>query len=188
MRLKNLARQKNGKTSCRCLSRAHRAAHARPFPERQLLDLPLFRQLSSGRWAIGRVVMNGHRHTVIIRPLGKLLVMDVLHDPGLLRSSAWLEAELQPIDASKEELQLAAMLIDSASGAIDWRQFRDDTPDKLSALVAAKVAGQEVLAPTDEPVQVIQLLDALKQSVAQAQSATTSARPAANGPRRRRSA
>jgi DNA end-binding protein Ku len=140
------------------------------------------------RWAIGRVVMSGHRHTVIVRPLGRLLVMDVLHDPGLLRSGAWLEAELQPIHASAEELQLAAMLIDSASGAVDWRQFRDDTPDKLAALVAAKVAGQEVLAPTEEPVQVIQLLDALKQSVAQAQSTATSAKPAGDSPRRRRSA
>ena len=36
------------------------------------------------RWAIGRVVMSGHRHTVIVRPLGKLLVMDVLYDLGLL--------------------------------------------------------------------------------------------------------
>src|SRR5690348_9029550 len=88
------------------------------------------------RWAIGRVVMSGHRHAVIVRPLGRLLVMDVLHDPGLLRSCAWLEAELQQLDAGAEELQLAAMLIDSSTGIVDWQQFRDDTPDKLAALVA----------------------------------------------------
>ena len=80
------------------------------------------------------------------------------------------------------------MLIDSASGAVDWQQFRDDTPDKLAALVAAKVAGQEVVAPPDEPVQVIQLLDALKQSVAEAQSTAAAAKPAGDRPRRRRSA
>ena len=122
------------------------------------------------RWAIGQVVMSGHRHAVIVRPLGRLLAMDVLHDPGLLRSAAWLEAELQQLEASAEELQLAALLIDSASGPVDWQQFRDDTPDKLASLVAAKVAGQEVVACHEEPVQVIQLLDALKQSVAQAQT------------------
>ncbi len=139
------------------------------------------------RWAIGRVAMSGHRHAVIVRPLGRLLVMDVLHDPGLLRSTNWLEAELQQIEASAEELQLADVLIDSASGTVDWRQFRDDTPDKLAALVAAKVAGQEVLTTHEEPVQVIQLLDALKQSVAQVQSITPSAKPG-EAPRRRRSA
>lgn len=144
---------------------------------------------AQNRWAVGRVVMSGHRHAVVVRPLGRLLVMDVLHDPGLVRSTAWLEAELQQLDASSEELQLADMLIGSASGTLDWQQFRDDTPDKLAALVEAKVAGKEVLAPTEEPVQVFQLLDALKQSVAQAQSAAAIAKPTeAEGQRQRRSA
>jgi DNA end-binding protein Ku len=116
--------------------------------------------------------------------------MDVLHDPGLLRSAAWLEADLQQLDASPEELQLAGMLVDSASGAIDWQQYRDDTPDKLAALVEAKVAGRELVAPAEEPLQVINLLDALKQSVAHAQSdAGAGARSAAaSGQRQRRSA
>jgi DNA end-binding protein Ku len=139
------------------------------------------------RWAIGRVAMSGHRHAVLVRPLGKLLVMDVLHDPGLLRSTAWLEAELQQLNASAEELQLADTLIGSASGTVDWQQFRDDTPDKLAALVAAKVAGQEVVIPTEEPVQVIQLLDALKQSVARVQDVAGN-KPSDDKPRRRRSA
>jgi non-homologous end joining protein Ku len=60
------------------------------------------------------------------------------------------------------------MLIDSAGSSLDWRQYCDDTPEKLAALVEAKVAGREVVAPTEEPVQVLKLLDALKQSVATA--------------------
>jgi len=122
-----------------------------------------------GKWAVGRVAMSGHRQVVVVRPQGRMLAMDVLHDPGQLRSSAWLEAELQPLETSPEELQLAGMLIDSACGAVDWHQYRDDTPDKLAALVEAKVAGREIAAPADEPVQVLKLLDALKQSVAHAQ-------------------
>ena len=82
---------------------------------------------------------------------------------------------MQPLEATPEELQLASLLIDSASGAVDWSQYRDDTPDKLAALVEAKVAGREVAAPAEEPVQVLQLLDALKQSVAQTQSETPAA-------------
>ena len=139
------------------------------------------------RWGVGRVVMSGHCHAVVVRPLGRLLAMDVLHEPSLVRSAAWLEAELQQVDASPEELQLAEMLINSASGPVDWQQFRDDTPDKLAALVAAKVAGHQVIAPVEEPVPVIQLLDALKQSVARTRSASATDEPA--GPARpRRSA
>jgi len=142
------------------------------------------------KWAVGRVVMSGHRQVAVVRPQGRLLVMDVLHDPGLLRSAAWLEAELQPLDASPEELQLAGMLIDSAGGSIEWQQYRDDTPDKLAALVEAKAAGREIAAPAEEPLPVINLLQALKESVAQAQcdAGAEKASAAASGPRRRRSA
>lgn len=122
------------------------------------------------KWAVGRVAMSGHRQVVVVRPHGRMLAMDVLHDPGQLRSSAWLEAELQPLETSPEELQLAGMLIDSASGAVDWAQYRDDMPDKLAALVEAKVAGRELAPPAEEPLQVLKLLDALKQSVACAQN------------------
>lgn len=137
------------------------------------------------RWGLGRMVMSGHRHAVVLRPLGRLLAMDVLHEPSRVRSAAWLEAELQQVDANPEELQLAEMLIHSASGPLDWQQFRDDTPDKLAALVAAKVAGQQVISPIEEPVPVLSLLDALKQSVARTQSASATAEPAAPAKRRR---
>lgn len=121
------------------------------------------------KWAVGRVAMSGHRQVVVVRPHGRMLAMDVLHDPGQLRSSQWLEAELHPLETSPEELQLAGMLIDAASGAVDWTQYRDDTSEKLGALVEARVAGRDVAVPADEPVQVLKLLDALKQSVAEAQ-------------------
>jgi DNA end-binding protein Ku len=140
------------------------------------------------RWGLGRVVLSGHRHAVVLRPWGRLLAMDVLHEPSLVRSAAWLEAELQQVDASPEELQLAEMLIHSASGPLDWQPFRDDTPDKLAALVAAKVAGQQVISPVEEPFSVLPLLDALKQSVARTQSASATAEPAGPAAKRRRSA
>lgn len=60
------------------------------------------------------------------------------------------------------------MLIDSASGPLDWSRLRDDTSEKLAQLIEAKLEGREVQAAAEEPVQVLQLLDALKQSVARA--------------------
>ena len=137
------------------------------------------------RWAVGRVVLSGHRHTVVVRPFGRLLAMDVLHEPSLVRSSAGLEAELQQVAACPEERQLAEMLIQSASGPLDWQPFRDDTPDKLAALVAAKVAGQQVVSSVEEPLPVLPLLEALKQSVARTQSASATAEPAGPAKRRR---
>jgi non-homologous end joining protein Ku len=49
---------------------------------------------------------------------------------------------------------------------LPWSTYRDDTAEKLSELIEAKIAGRQWVAPAEEPVQVLQLLDALKQSVA----------------------
>ena len=121
-----------------------------------------------GCCAVGRITMTGRRYAVVVRPLERLLAMHVLHDPALLRPVAALEAGLREGTSSPEELNLACTLIDSASGPLDWSRLRDDTPEKLAQLIEAKLQGREVAAPEAEPVQVLQLLDALKQSVARA--------------------
>ena len=46
---------------------------------------------------------------------------------------AMLEAELGDRGGSEEELQLAGMVIDSASRPLDWQHYRDDTADKSAA-------------------------------------------------------
>jgi len=134
--------------------------------------------------AVGRITMTGRRYPVVVRPGGRLLAMHVLHDQGLVRPAAPLEAELRPVAPSPEELNLACMLIDSASGPLDWPRLRDDTPEKLAQLIEAKLEGREAAAPEEEPVQVLQLLDALKQSVAQA--AGKKASPSAKARSRKR--
>ena len=126
--------------------------------------------------ALGRIVLSGHRHAVLVRPTGRLLSMHLLHDPTLVRSCASLEALLRDGAASQEEQQLAAMLIDSRTAALDWSKYRDDTAEKLSALIEAKIAGRQWVAPAEEPVPVLQLLEALKQSVAAAGEKTRTVR------------
>ena len=123
--------------------------------------------------AVGRVSMTGRRYGVVVRPLRRLLAMHLLHDPALLRPAAALEADLRDGVSSPEELNLACMLIDSASGPLDWSRLRDDTQEKLAQLIEAKLEGREVAAAEAEPVQVLHLLDALKQSVAQAAGSQT---------------
>ena len=122
-----------------------------------------------GKWGLGRVVLSGHRHLVLIRPARQLLTVDVLHYPAQVRSAQTREAEIRPSTATAEERQLAGMLIDAASGTPDWARYRDTTAEELAALVEAKVANRPLAAPTDEPMAVLQLLDALKQSVAAVQ-------------------
>jgi DNA end-binding protein Ku len=119
-----------------------------------------------GKWALGRVVLSANRQLVLVRPLGRLLVMDVLHYPAEVRMAAACEAELRPSAATAEELHWIRMLLDAGSTPLDWRQYRDVTTEELTALLEAKIAGQPLAAPPEEPVVALHLVDALKQSVA----------------------
>lgn len=130
--------------------------------------------------------MSGHRQAVVVRAEGGLLTAHVLHDPVQLRPAAAWRSQLREESASQQELQLALTLIDAAGGPVDWSSYRDDTAEQLERLVEAKVAGREPAVREDEPVQVLQLLDALQKSVAAATGGpAASSRRTSRQPRRR---
>jgi DNA end-binding protein Ku len=114
------------------------------------------------RWALGRMVLGGHRQVVLVRPADTTLVLHVLHYPEHVRvcpQTVW-PMKQEP----EEELRLAGMLIEAADGKVDWTAYPDQTAQELKTLIEAKLAGQpaEAAAP---PRTILSLLDALKQSV-----------------------
>jgi DNA end-binding protein Ku len=143
----------------------------------------------AGQAALGRVVLSSQRQLVLVRPCGRLLVLDVLHYPAQVRSHADYAAELAPAAASEAERALARQLIALASTPLDWGRYLDTSAEELAALIQAKIAQQLPAAPAEEPA-VLNLLDALKQSVAQASQpqpvAQTPAAAKSRKPRARR--
>jgi DNA end-binding protein Ku len=139
----------------------------------------------AGRAALGRVVLSNQRQLVLVRALGRLLLLDALHYPAQVRSGASWEADLPPCTASEGERELAAQLIRLASAPVDWTRYRDTSAEELVALVEAKRVQQ---APPPAPAEptVLRLLDALKQSVAAAQSGTATQNGTAAQPRKPR--
>ena len=133
----------------------------------------------TGQAALGRVVLSAQRQLVLVRPAGRLLVVDVLHYPTQVRPTAPWQAEVRAGGPSTQELQLLGQLMQAASGPVDWSQFRDTTAEDLAALVRAKLANRSTATPRPEPENVLQFLDALKQSVA-AVSGPPSAAPSRN--------
>ena len=135
------------------------------------------------RWALGRVVLGGHRQVVLLRP-ASTLVMHVLHYPEQVRACPALPPTKD--SALSEEHRLAGLLIEAASGAVAWESYRDESAAEVRALVEAKLQGQP--APADEPAVVLPLLEALKQSVGTAAKEARSIRmPRRNGAARQRS-
>jgi DNA end-binding protein Ku len=137
----------------------------------------------AGRAALGRVVLCNSRQLVLVRALGRLLMLDVLHYPAQVRSSTSWEAELPPCTASAAERDLAAQLLALASAPVDWTRYRDTSAEELAALVEAKRVQQAPPSAAEEPV-VLQLLDALKQSVAAVQHGTAAANGTPAKPRK----
>jgi non-homologous end joining protein Ku len=116
--------------------------------------------------------LSGTRQLVLVRPVGRLLAMDVLHYPAEVRAAAAFEPLLRGPGGSAEEIQLTCTLIEANGGTVDWLQFRDVSAEELTALIEAKIAGRPLRAAAEKPVAVLRLLDALKQSVASVSTKT----------------
>jgi DNA end-binding protein Ku len=123
----------------------------------------------AGQGALGRVVLSSQRQLVVVRPRGRLLVLDVLHYPAQVRSLAGYAAELACPAITEAERALARQLLALASAPLAWARYPDCSAEELAALIQAKIAQQPPAAPVEEPV-VLNLLDALKQSVAASQA------------------
>ncbi|OAI41436.1 hypothetical protein AYO40_03230 [Planctomycetaceae bacterium SCGC AG-212-D15] len=91
----------------------------------------------------------------------------------MLTKPSSFEGEVAEVKVPSDEAKLANTLIQSLStDKLDYSQFKDVYLDRLKELIQAKVEGREVVAAA-EPAQahVVNLMDALRQSVAAAQGA-----------------
>jgi DNA end-binding protein Ku len=124
------------------------------------------------RLAVGMVVLHNREQLVLLRPVDHLLAMSVLNFDATVTKPSTFEDEApkdQKVDG--DELKLAKDLIGRiTSKKFDIAKYKDDYTDKLTQLIEAKVAGKEIVAqPAQEPGQIINLMEALKGSIARAE-------------------
>jgi DNA end-binding protein Ku len=131
------------------------------------------------RHGIARVVMHDKEQVVLVRPMNGLLTMTLLHYDNQITKPSTFEDEIVKPEIEPEELKLARTLIEASTPKkFDFAKYKDVYTEKLAQLIEAKVAGRElVAAPVHEHAQIINLMDALKQSVAQVQGTETEKPP-----------
>jgi DNA end-binding protein Ku len=124
---------------------------------------------------IAKVVLHNREQLVIVRAMEGLLTMTVLRYKSQVKDPAAFRDELANTEVSAEERTLAETLIDETmSGEFDFSAYTDQYTERLTALIDAKVSGQEIVAPPEvETPRVVNLMDALRASVAQAQESRT---------------
>jgi DNA end-binding protein Ku len=134
-----------------------------------------------GVQAVAQVVLSKKEQLVLIRPVDDLLVMTALNFAAEVRTPASFVDELAKSTATKPEQQLTKQLIEAMTAEkFDLESYHDEYTRKLSQLIEARVAGQELVASpaqASEP-QVINLMDAIKASMKQIKIPKTSAKPA----------
>jgi DNA end-binding protein Ku len=132
----------------------------------------------SGRAALARYAARGKQYLVMVRPTtekpGGLVLQQLLYADEVRPLG---EVPLPDVDVREPELKLARQLIDQiASETFEPTLYHDDVRERIQADIKRKMEGQDIAvsAPEPQPARIIDLMEALKASLA-----ATPAAPAA---------
>jgi DNA end-binding protein Ku len=128
----------------------------------------------TGRWALAKYSARGKQYLVVIRPVGKGLVMHQLYYPNEIRSMD--ELDLGEAVIKDNELKMAVQLAEmGASEEFRPGEYRDEVQDRIREQIQRKIDGQEItMSNGEEPkAQVIDLMEALKASLGNAKPRTS---------------
>ena len=119
------------------------------------------------RVALARIVLSNREHVMAIEPLGKGLLGTTLRYPYELRDEDDYFDDIKNPKISKDMIELASHILDSKAAHFDPSKFKDEYENALKTLVKRKASGKPVKAVEREekPDNVINLMDALRQSL-----------------------
>jgi DNA end-binding protein Ku len=126
----------------------------------------------TGLSALGRYAARGQQYLVLLSPMEDGIVMEQLRYADEVRDFS--EVPIGDADVKDEELKLAKQLIEQvASKEFEPEKYHDEVRARVMELIEGKIQGQEITAaPEEEPqAQIIDLMDALKKSLADDEAA-----------------
>ena len=122
---------------------------------------------ATGQVAVGRVVLTTREHMIALEPRGKGLMGTLLRYPYEVRKEEEYFDEIPNIKIEKEMLDLAKHIVKSKSGHFEPDKFEDRYETALREVINKKAKGEKIEPQRIErPSNVINLMDALKQSLA----------------------
>ncbi len=143
----------------------------------------------AGYVGVARVAMHNREHIVILRP----------GENGVLMHTMYFEHEIRKVDefrtdlslVKEKELALAQSLIEALAADFEPEKYKDNYRENLLRLIETKKEGKEVVAtPEPKQVKVVDILEALRASLANvkkpAASATAIDAAQAEGTKRRK--
>jgi len=127
----------------------------------------VMREGMKGKVGIGKLALYGREYLVAVRPQQRGIVMYTLHHAAEIRGIDAVD-ELNSVAAKvkPEEIKLAKQVIETFEGPLDLATYKDEYREGLQKIIDAKIAGEEIVAPSVEaPPRVVNLMEALKKSL-----------------------
>jgi DNA end-binding protein Ku len=116
---------------------------------------------------IARVVLYRRERLLMLSPRDKGIMGTTLRYNNEVRDADAYFDDIPNVKIPKETLQLAEHILDTKRAKFDPSKFEDRYESALKKLIAAKQAGRKPpSAPPPQPSNVINLMDALRRSVA----------------------
>ena len=135
----------------------------------------------SGYVGVANIAMHNREHIVILRPGSKGILLHTMYYPNEIRQVEEFRTDTSAV--KPKELELAKTLVESLEAPFEPDKYKDNYRENLLAMIQAKVEGKEVVE-TAQPAHkapVIDILEALKMSLAEGKKPPASVREATTG-------
>jgi len=123
---------------------------------------------------LGQIVLSGRERIAALQPCGKGMLLETLRYAEDLKKAGKYFDGMKKVAVDKDQLGLAKKLIEQKAAPFDPERFKDHYENALRELIERKLKSKGRRIRTEEPehkgAEVIDLMEALRQSVADAQS------------------
>jgi len=119
----------------------------------------------TGYVGVAKIAMHNREHIVIFRPGASGLMMHTMYFANEVRKVEEFRTDTSLV--KEQETKLAEMLVQSLAATFEPEKYKDTYRENLQKLIDAKINGQEVVTPpAPEPAKVVDIMEALKKSLA----------------------
>lgn len=135
----------------------------------------------SGHVGVAKIAMHNREHIVILRPGERGILLHTMYYPDEIRQVEEFRTDTSTV--KPKELELAKTLVASLEATFEPEKYKDNYRENLMAMIQAKVEGKEIVetaAPTHK-APVIDILEALKMSLAEGKKPPRGVREATTG-------
>jgi DNA end-binding protein Ku len=125
----------------------------------------------SERVGIAKVVIRNKQHLACLRTFDGVLVLETMYYDDEVRQPASLDGDLsfRDVKVRKAEVDMAKTLVENLSAEFDPAKYTDTYRAELMKLIRQKAKGGELPEPKEQEGEVVDLMQALRESVERTQ-------------------